>query len=201
MDMYAGRAALSDALGKAMRSDDIAGGMDMEKGGGRGNPVKQFAELGASAAKFLQAPDGPSSAMLELGGWDTHSRQATRLSQQFRALDAGLAALKTGLGSAWQDTTVFVMSEFGRTANFNGSNGTDHGTAGTAFALGGAVRNGRIAGDWPGLEKSALYKERDLFPANDAYAVLAGLLAGQFGFGRAEMQHILPGITPMSGLL
>ena len=51
-------------------------------------------------------------------------------------LDAAMVALKTALGPAWSQTAVLVMTEFGRTVRANGTNGTDHGTAGVAFVLG-----------------------------------------------------------------
>src|SRR5678809_626708 len=87
------------------------------------------AALGRLAAKFLAQPQGPRIAMIETGGWDTHSAQNARLATQLRGLDAMVAALKDGLGDAWQQTVVLVATEFGRTAAANGTGGTDHGTA------------------------------------------------------------------------
>ena len=68
-------------------------------------PRRGSAELGALAARFLAQPDGPRIAMLETAGWDTHSAQAPRLANQLKALDAMVAALKSGLGDAWSQTT------------------------------------------------------------------------------------------------
>ncbi len=109
------------------------------------------AELGRLAASFLARPDGPRIAMLETGGWDTHSAQAPRMANQLKALDAMVAALRDGLGAAWAETTVLVATEFGRTVAANGTGGTDHGTASAAMLLGGAVQGGRVLADWPGL--------------------------------------------------
>ena len=55
--------------------------------------------------------------------------------------------------------------KFGRTARENGSGGTDHGTGGAMLYAGGALRGGRVLGDWPGLD--ALYDDRDLMPTRD----------------------------------
>jgi uncharacterized protein (DUF1501 family) len=66
------------------------------------------ATVGRIAAGFLAQPDGPRLAMVETGGWDTHSGQAARLAQQLRALDTLLAALRDGLGTAWAQTTVLL---------------------------------------------------------------------------------------------
>jgi uncharacterized protein (DUF1501 family) len=79
------------------------------------SPRQSPAELGALAARFLARADGPRIAMLETGGWDTHSGQAGRMAAQLKALDAMIAALREGLGGAWAETTVLVATEFGRT--------------------------------------------------------------------------------------
>jgi uncharacterized protein (DUF1501 family) len=71
---------------------------------------------------------------------------------------------------------VLVVSEFGRTAAMNGTRGTDHGTGGCAFLLGGAVRGGRIVADWPGLARTALYESRDLRPTFDLRSLFKGVL-------------------------
>ena len=110
-----------------------------------------FPALARAAGELLRAPDGPRIAALEIGGWDTHVAQVPRLKRVLEQLDAGLAALKEGLGDAWKQTAVLAMTEFGRTARVNGTKGTDHGTGTVAFVLGGAVAGGRVLADWPGL--------------------------------------------------
>ena len=62
----------------------------------------------------------------------------------------------------WPQTAVLVVTEFGRTAAINGTRGTDHGTGGCAFLVGGAVRGGQVIADWPGLSRTALLDNRDL---------------------------------------
>jgi uncharacterized protein (DUF1501 family) len=42
----------------------------------------------------------------------------------------------------FDDTTVIVMSEFGRTARENGNGGTDHGHGNVMWVMGGAVAGG-----------------------------------------------------------
>jgi len=146
-----------------------------------GTPLRQNpAELGQLASRFLAQKDGPRIAMLETGGWDTHSAQAGRLANQLKALDAMVAALRDGLGDAWSNTTVLVATEFGRTAAANGTGGTDHGTASVAMLLGGAVQGGRVLGDWPGLASSALYQGRDLQPTTNLDSLIASAAAECF---------------------
>jgi len=69
---------------------------------------------------------------------------------------------------------VAVITEFGRTARINGTQGTDHGTGTVAFLAGGALKGGRVVADWPGLKE--LHENRDLKPTTDLRAVLKGLL-------------------------
>jgi uncharacterized protein (DUF1501 family) len=163
-----------------------------------------FPTLARTAGQLLAAPGGPRVAALELGGWDTHAAQANRLEAALRTLDGGLVALKDGLGLAWARTAVLVVTEFGRTARANGTNGTDHGTAGCAFLSGGAVRGGRVLADWPGLGTGKLYEDRDLAPTLDVRAVAKGVLADHLGLPPAALLAAFPGgggAEPVRGLM
>ncbi|HKR41046.1 MAG TPA: DUF1501 domain-containing protein [Paraburkholderia sp.] len=139
------------------------------------------ASVGKLAAGFLSRPDGPRIAMIETGGWDTHSAQNARLANQLKALDTMLASLRDGLGPAWDKTTVLVATEFGRTAAANGTGGTDHGQASVAMLVGGAVAGGRMQADWPGLRSADLYESRDLKPTASLDALIAGAAAESLG--------------------
>ncbi len=144
--------------------------------GGNGN--KAFAVMMAKAAQFLSAPNGPRIGTVDIDGWDTHAGQGLHKGRLPNALDnltKGLLAFREGMGAAWRQTAVLVITEFGRTVRGNGSGGTDHGTASCAFLLGGQVNGGQVLGDWPGLQK--LYEDRDLYPANDLRSLLKGTLA------------------------
>ncbi|PMS35359.1 uncharacterized protein (DUF1501 family) [Trinickia symbiotica] len=149
--------------------------------GGPTGAKQDPAGIGKLAAGFLARDDGPRIAMIETGGWDTHSAQNGRLAAQLKALDTMLASLRDGLGPVWADTTVLVATEFGRTAAANGTGGTDHGTGSVAMLLGGAVAGGRVVADWPGLRNADLYEGRDLKPTASLDAVIAGAAAETFG--------------------
>ena len=71
---------------------------------------------------------------------------------------------------------VALVTEFGRTARVNGTEGTDHGTGTVALLTGGALKGGRVVADWPGVKEAALYENRDLKATTDLRAVLKGLL-------------------------
>ncbi len=188
MDMYANDEVLGPALLAATEIDEVAGDM-MERQ--RGTP--KDAILLSAAGRLLSAEDGPDIAVVALTGWDTHANQNGALGRRLGDLDAGLAALKTELGAAWNKTQIAVVTEFGRTVRQNGTRGTDHGTAGAAFLLGGAVKGGKILGDWPGLEEGQLYENRDLRPATDLRGLFKAVLAEQFGFGAQTLaSHVFP---------
>lgn len=138
---------------------------------------------------FLADDDGPRVAFVEDSGWDTHGNQAGVLQRKLAQLDAGLAACRTALAEAWNDTTLLVVSEFGRTAAMNGTGGTDHGTGGVAFVAGGRVRGGRIAGDWPGVSAPALNEGRDLRATTDLRALCKAVVAGTLGLDRDVLDH------------
>jgi uncharacterized protein (DUF1501 family) len=186
-----------------------AGEMDKKPGGPNPAQVRAyFAEAAGTAAKFLAQPDGPRVGALALDGWDTHVNEGIaqgRLSQLLGSLDAALAAVETNMGGAWHDTVVVLVTEFGRTARINGTDGTDHGTATVALLVGGALKGGRVIADWPGLKSADLYEDRDLKPTTDLRAVLKGLLKDHLrADDRVLAQNVFPGsegVAPMQGLV
>jgi uncharacterized protein (DUF1501 family) len=108
------------------------------------------------------------------------------------------------MGDSWADTTVVVMTEFGRTARPNGTGGTDHGTAGAGFVLGPSVARSAVLSDWPGLSTRDLYEGRDLRPTLDTRALLKAAVQGTFDLTGPQADRIFPdsdAIGPVSGLM
>jgi uncharacterized protein (DUF1501 family) len=162
---------------------------------------KYFADSAGAAASFLARPDGPRIGALSFDGWDTHQDEGAadgRLAILLGALDGALGAVETGMGAAWKDTVVAVMTEFGRTARINGTAGTDHGTATVALLAGGALKGGRVIADWPGLRDGDLYQQRDLKPTTDLRAVLKGVLRDHL---RADERALGTAVFPDSALV
>ena len=168
----------------------------------------RYAQTVAAAAAFLRQAQGPRVAVFDTTGWDTHVNEGAaegQLAGRLKALDQGLASLKQQLGSAWADTAVLLVTEFGRTAAINGARGTDHGTGAAALLLGGAVTGGRVIADWPGLSARALYQGRDLTPTLDLRSVFKGILAEHLGvppraledsvFPESASARVLRGLT------
>ncbi len=170
------------------------------------DPGKRYAfpALARAAGELLRAAEGPRIAALEIYGWDTHVAQTPRLDRVLKQLDGGMQGLKEGLGPAWNQTAVLLMTEFGRTARVNGTQGTDHGTASVAFLLGGAVAGGRVAGQWPGLRAEQLFENRDLAPTTDVRSVAKGLLSEHLGLQEAVLASVFPAsgsASPIRGLV
>lgn len=205
LDLYEDDPVLKPALISALGADTVAGAMEMNATGeGPGRPAQYAAQLEA-AGRFLSQPDGPEVAVVSLDGWDTHTGQNAALQQRFTALDNGIKALKIALGPAWKTTAVIAVSEFGRTVRVNGGGGTDHGTGGLAILAGGAIKGGRMYGDWPSLRSSALFENRDLMPTVDARQVFKGLLRDHLGWAQKDLDstvfHDSADVKALSGLV
>jgi uncharacterized protein (DUF1501 family) len=150
-------------------------------------------------ARMIKANVGLEVAFTDVGGWDTHVNEVGaqphegQLANLLREFGDSLAAFSTDMGDRMADIVVVTMSEFGRTVKENGDRGTDHGHANVMFVLGGAVRGGKVYGEWPGLEPEQLYERRDLNVTTDFRTVLSELVIKQMGNG--EVGSVFPGFT------
>lgn len=197
---------LSKVLLAGVKTDMLAGTPgERQKAGGI---AASFREVAVGSGKLLVEEDGPRIAVLSYDGWDTHTNEGAesgRLAGLLEALDSSLAALAETMAPVWADTVIAVVTEFGRTAHANGTEGTDHGTATAAFLLGGAVKGGRVIADWPGLKLAQLYEGRDLAPTTDIRAVLKGALRDHLGLSERLLatQVFLDsiGVKPLDGLI
>jgi uncharacterized protein (DUF1501 family) len=132
---------------------------------------------------------------VDVGGWDTHVAQggATgQLANRLEELGRGLAAYAQEMGPRWSQTTVVVVSEFGRTFRQNGNNGTDHGHGSVYWVLGGAVRGGQVVGEQVAVTPNNLFQNRDYPVLNEVRSVLGGLLQRQFGLSPAQVATVFP---------
>lgn len=156
-------------------------------------PTADARALGQFAAGRLNGET--RIAAFSIAGWDSHARQEGVLGKALARLGDAILALREGLGPNWEKTTVMAMTEFGRTARENGSGGTDHGTAGTLLMAGGALRGGKVYGDWPGLQDNQLYAGRDLMPTRDIRAYAGWAMRDLFGVEGSTLEStIFPGL-------
>jgi len=176
-------------------------------------PVVEFpaTDLGrrcAEASRLIKSDLGLELVELDLGGWDTHQGQggvAGTFANNLRQLSEALAAMVRDLQERLDDILIVTLTEFGRTARQNGSNGTDHGWASCSLVFGGGLRPAgggkprKVLGHWPGLAPEDLHQRRDLAHTTDfrdLYAECLGFL------GNSELETVLPGhkVRPL-GLL
>jgi uncharacterized protein (DUF1501 family) len=108
-------------------------------------------------------------------------------------LGHGLAAFHKDLGRDMENTTVVVMTEFGRRLAENSAFGTDHGRGSVMFVLGGGVTGGRVLGKWPGLTRDVLEGPGDLPVVNNYRNVLAPILQRHGATG--QLDPIFPEFT------
>ena len=220
--LYKPDQGLTDSLTRGRAVHRLADGVEMPQAAMAGanpmmgtkdaKPVRRvrannFDQTARVTADLITASGGPQVTVFDIGGFDTHADQGTaggRLAPRLTDLANGLVGLKERLGPVWAKTVVICASEFGRTVRINGTNGTDHGTGGTAILAGGAVKGGRIIGDWPGLGPSGLYEDRDLRPVNDLRGLFKSALIDHLGLDAALVNRtIFPdsaGAKPMGGL-
>jgi len=161
--------------------------------------TQQFggSELGRSlqqVARLIKADCGVEAAFAEIGGWDHHQNEQQQLPQLLRQFGSALSAFCEEMGDRMEDIVLVTMSEFGRTAQENGDNGTDHGHGSVMMVLGGPVRGGKVYTRWPGLEKEQLFEGRDLDVTTDFRAVLGELVSGHLG--QKDIAQVFPGFKP-----
>jgi uncharacterized protein (DUF1501 family) len=191
-----GRAARRSLLGDLMAEDEE------QKAANAGAPLPNgFARDASQLGHLIRRDPGIQLAFLALGGWDTHVNQGAaqgQLANRLKPLAEGLATLARELGPTFADTTIVVMSEFGRTLEENGNGGTDHGHGNVMWVLGGRVRGAKVYGQWPGLEPEHRFQGRDLAVTTDFRHVLATVLRDHLGLQPAQLAQVLPEL-PASG--
>jgi uncharacterized protein (DUF1501 family) len=163
-------------------------------GNGYGSPVAypegdfphQLAGLAAMLAAGLPLRCVAVSAP---GEYDTHADQPQALADGLDTTAKSLFAFQRDLearGLAGRVLTL-VWSEFGRRAEENGSNGTDHGAAGSAFLIGTRAR-GQMIGEFPGVAR--LDEDGNLLATADFRGIYSSLLEQWFNQDAAA---VIPG--------
>ncbi|MDB5918940.1 MAG: hypothetical protein JWR40_3174 [Massilia sp.] len=161
-----------------------------------------FPDDAARLATLMRHDPKIQLAFVALGGWDTHANQGAgsgQLANRLAPLAHGLAVLAQRLGPMFDDTTVIVMSEFGRTARENGNGGTDHGHGNVMWIMGGLVAGGKVYGDWQGIGDGALNEGRDLPVTTDFRSVLAHVAERHLRLADRQLAQIFPAM-PQQGL-
>ncbi|WP_400076031.1 DUF1501 domain-containing protein [Winogradskyella sp. R77965] len=105
-------------------------------------------------AKLIKGNLGTKVYMVTLGSFDTHANQVENQRDLLIDLSNTIKTFYDDLASSGFDDKVLSMtiSEFGRRAFENGSNGTDHGKAAPMLLFGPAIDSNGFVGEHPDLE-------------------------------------------------
>ena len=139
--------------------------------------------LAREAGQQLSDPNGPRVAVFEVGEFDTHAAQGGvhgTHADCLREYDQILRGLKASMGSAFKDTLILTLTEFGRTIKQNGGNGTEHGYGTAVLMAGGLIKKSEVHADWPGLKRKELFQGRDLNATVDARSIYASAMSTVF---------------------
>jgi uncharacterized protein (DUF1501 family) len=187
---------LNQAAGATAASDRLRRQLSPFIGNGYGTPVqypdsdepfpKQLAGLAAMLAANLPLR---CVALTAPGEYDTHSDQPKALADGLDITAKSLLAFQRDLEARGLADRVLTLawSEFGRRAEENGSDGTDHGAAGTAFLIGTRAR-GQMVGEFPGMTN--LDDDGNLRATSDFRGVYCSLLEQWLGEDAAA---VIPG--------
>jgi len=155
--------------------------------------------LARAAARRFNEPDGPRMAVLDHVGFDTHSRENSQNSDRFREVDDAIAGFRSVIhDDVWKNTLVVTVTEFGRTAAENGSQGTDHGYGTAIFVLGGRLKKAGIVADWPGLKTKNLFEGRDLLATIDARSLYGAIMSNVLNIDPEQVRRDVIEHTPTS---
>tara|TARA_B100000965_G_scaffold385505_1_gene386758 strand:+ start:1043 stop:2191 length:1149 start_codon:yes stop_codon:yes gene_type:complete len=139
--------------------------------------------LSKRTAKILKDPLGPKVAVFDLEGFDTHTAQGNdngEHAENLQDVDLIIRNLYEGMGSEFDNTLIMTLTEFGRTVEQNGGNGTEHGYGSAILMAGGILKKSQVYTDWPGLKKSNLFEDRDLLSTIDARSIYASAMSSVF---------------------
>ena len=163
---------------------------------GRGDTI----DLVGFAASQMHKPNGPRVGLLEIDGFDTHALQGNEQgdhAELLEDLDNILRVFKRRMGSLYDDTVIVTVTEFGRTAFENGTQGTDHGWASSMILAGGLVNGKQVVSDWTGLSKQNLVEDRDLKMTIDARDIYAEVVKTVFNLeDDVIFEHVFLGYRP-----
>ena len=146
---------------------------------GRRYPATRLAGGLEQVSRLIKAGIGARFYYVIQGGYDTHAGQIFTHASLLGELSGAIGAFLDDLTTARlaERVAVLCFSEFGRRVADNGSNGTDHGTAGPVFLAGAGVRPG-LVGRTPSLTD---LEDGDLKVGLDFRRVYAAVLDGWLG--------------------
>jgi uncharacterized protein (DUF1501 family) len=203
--MYAGApdvlAGPAQAAGAALAVTGSVRGAGYTPANGAVYPPTPLGAALRDIARLVKAGVGLAAAAVDSGDWDMHQGLGTavkgqRMYDNLLAVSSALAAFAADLGpDGMAKVTLVTVSEFGRRVQENASRGVDHGNGNAMLLMGGGVRGGKVYGQWPGLDPSALVAG-DLAATTDYRMVIGEILQKRCGFG--ALDAVFPAVPPSS---
>ena len=141
-----------------------------------------------NVARVMSADLGTRIFYAQHGSFDTHSNELQAHAKLWTDVSTAISDFTADLeehGLA-DDTLIMVFSEFGRRIRDNGT-GTDHGSGGVAFVIGGSVEGG-LYGEYPSLRPED-QSEGDLHFTNDFRSAYATILDRWLGLDPVPIVH------------
>jgi uncharacterized protein (DUF1501 family) len=162
--------ATSERMAAVLRAEDKGASYPATGIAGRLRVIARMIKGGGDTRVFYTAQ----------GSYDTHYTQLQLHAELLGELSGALKAFLDDLAAAQLADRVLVLcfSEFGRRAAENGSQGTDHGTAGPVLLAGPGVRAG-LVGETPKLLD---LQDGDLKMTVDFRCVYTGVLEDWLGY-------------------
>jgi uncharacterized protein (DUF1501 family) len=155
--------------------------------------------LGSSlhdVARLVKANLGLRVATVDYGNWDMHVGLGRfdngSMHNQLTEMGTALAAFAKELGDDLNKVTLITLSEFGRRAEENGSQGLDHGHGNAVLVIGGGINSG-VHGRWPGLAADKLV-DGDLAGTTDYRSIVSEVLKKRCGVDSTA--DVFPGFKP-----
>ncbi|MCA9411417.1 MAG: DUF1501 domain-containing protein [Candidatus Omnitrophica bacterium] len=216
---------LNGLLGEAMEMGHEGGRVEeLDRGYLRFNEIKEarntlnlgggggFTNQGLSAVGAFQNGISVTATLRAPGGYDTHgdndAQQGNNFQNTFMGLNQIVTELAnrpgtTGTGSLLDQTTVCLMSEFGRTPRLNGGNGKDHWPVTSMMFVGAGINGGKVFG---GTDERQNYRNVDYstgLPDDSSSIELAtpNIGAALLTLAGLDANEILPGEPVFSPLL
>lgn len=157
------------------------------------------------------AQAAPNLLVFEDYGWDHHGGQYWNMPFKMRILSRAIEGMRDALSAQidpatgqpyWANTTILVLSEFGRQINTNAGEGTDHGYGNAMFMFTG-MNQSRLPGRGVAAMNWGNGLEGDMVQSNgggnfvlkgtiNGFDLLRGVLAAKFGLSQAQANEVFP---------
>jgi uncharacterized protein (DUF1501 family) len=195
---HGARPAVSQPLNSALKAvGDMAKlRAEPDEAEALGYPQGNLGQALHDVARLVQANVGLRVATVDYGNWDMHVGLGRSdngwMHNQLTELSTALAAFAKELGDDLSKVTLITLSEFGRRAEENGSQGLDHGHGNAVLVVGGGIKPG-VHGRWPGLGPDKLV-DGDLAGTTDYRSIVSEVLKKRCGV--SSTTDVFPGFKP-----